>query len=76
MESEEVRAGEEMRKKANFVVMTKSKYMRVICMKCKSDQMLYNKIATVVKCNKCGAVIAEPTGGEARILAKVVEVLS
>jgi small subunit ribosomal protein S27e len=38
--------------------------------------MLYNKIATVVKCNKCGAVLAEPTGGEARILAKIVEVLS
>jgi small subunit ribosomal protein S27e len=60
----------------DFVQMPKSKYMRVICKKCKSDQMLYNKIASVVKCNKCGAVLAEPTGGQARILAKVVEVLS
>jgi len=59
-----------------FFQMTKSKYMRVICRKCKNDQMLYNKVATVVKCNKCGAVLAEPTGGEARIHAKVVEVLS
>lgn len=65
-----------MRKKANFIVMTKSKYMRVICRKCKSDQMLYNKVATVVKCNKCGAVLAEPSGGEALIHGKVVEVLS
>lgn len=65
-----------MRKKVNLVQMTKSKYMRVICRKCKSDQMLYNKVATVVKCNKCGTVLAEPTGGEARIYGKVVEVLS
>ena len=65
-----------MRKKVNFIQLTKSKYMRVICRKCKSDQMLYNKVASVVKCNKCGAVLAEPTGGEARIYAKVVEVLS
>lgn len=74
MESEEVRAGEDMKK--NFIQMPESKYMRVICKKCKSDQMIYNKVASVVKCNKCGAVLAEPTGGEARILAKVVEVLS
>jgi len=60
----------------NLVQMPKSKFMRVICRKCKSDQMLYNKIASVVKCNKCGAVLAEPSGGEARIHAKVVEVLS
>lgn len=72
MESEEIRAGENM----NLVQMPKSKYMRVICKKCKSDQMIYNKVATVVKCNKCGNVLAEPTGGEARILGKVVEVLS
>ena len=65
-----------MRKKANLIQLTKSKYMRVICRKCKNDQMLYSKVATVVKCNKCGVVIAEPTGGEARIYAKVVEVLS
>lgn len=65
-----------MRKKANFVVMTKSKYMRVICRKCKSDQMLYNKVASVVKCNNCGTILAEPSGGEARIHGRVVEVLS
>jgi small subunit ribosomal protein S27e len=59
-----------------FIQMPKSRYLRVICKKCKNDQMLYNKVASVVKCNKCGAVLAEPTGGEARILAKVVEVLS
>jgi small subunit ribosomal protein S27e len=59
----------------NFIQMPKSKYMRVICKKCKSDQMIYNKVATVVKCNKCGEILAEPTGGEASILGKVVEVI-
>ena len=60
----------------NNVEMPKSKYMRVICRKCKNDQMIYSKVATVVKCNKCGAELAFPTGGEAAIEGKIVEVLS
>jgi len=48
----------------------------VMCKKCKHDQIIYNKVATVVKCLKCGEELAVPCGGEAEIKGKVLEVLS
>ena len=60
--------------KKNLVRMPTSKFARVVCKKCKNDQIIFLKAATVVKCTKCGEVIAEPTGGEAVVSAKVLEV--
>ena len=44
-----------------------SKFLKVKCKKCKNEQIVFNKAATVVKCLVCGATLAEPTGGIARI---------
>ncbi len=59
-----------------IVPMPKSKFLLVSCRKCKNKQIIFNKCATVVKCLKCGEILAEPTGGKARILAKIERVLS
>lgn len=56
-----------------MVTLPKSKFMRIVCKKCKNEQIIFSKVATVVKCFKCGEVLAEPSGGEARILGKVLE---
>jgi len=56
--------------------MPESRFLRVLCNKCKNDQVVYSKAATEVKCLKCGEVLAEPTGGEALINGKILEVLS
>ena len=53
--------------------MPKSKFLRVMCKKCRNDQIIYNKAATVVKCLKCGEVLADPIGGQAIIKGKVLE---
>lgn len=53
----------------------KSKFMRVACKKCKNEQFIYNKLASVAKCLKCGEVLAEPTGGEAFVKGKIIESL-
>lgn len=58
------------------VQMPKSKFALVICKKCKNEQVIFNKASTVVKCLKCGEVLAEPTGGEAIIKGKILQVLS
>lgn len=60
----------------DLIRMPKSKFYRVMCKKCKHDQIIYNKVATVVKCLKCGEELAVPCGGEAEIKGKVLEVLS
>ncbi len=56
--------------------MPKSKFVSVACKKCRNEQVIYNKAATVVKCLKCGEELARPTGGEIEIKGKVLEVLS
>jgi len=62
--------------KEDLVKMPKSHFVRVLCKKCKSDQVVYNKIATAVKCLNCGEELAISCGGKAVIMGKVLEVLS
>lgn len=44
-----------------------SAFIRVRCAKCGNEQLLYSNAVNVVKCNVCGEVLAEPSGGRARI---------
>ncbi len=52
-----------------------SRFVKVRCPKCKNEQIIFGKASTVVKCLVCGRVLAQPTGGKARIKARVLEVL-
>jgi len=52
----------------------KSKFLKVACSKCKNEQTIFNKAASNVKCLVCGEILAESTGGKARIRTKVLEV--
>ena len=54
---------------------TKSKFLKVICSKCKNEQVIFNKASSNVKCLVCGSELAGPTGGKAKIKSKVVQVL-
>jgi small subunit ribosomal protein S27e len=58
----------------NLIKMPTSKFYRVMCKKCKQDQVVYNKASTVVRCLNCGEELANPTGGEAYIKGKILEV--
>lgn len=58
------------------VEMPKSKFLRVACRKCKNEQVVFNKASTLIKCMKCEAELAIPTGGEAEIRGKVLQELS
>lgn len=52
-----------------------SKFIKVRCPKCKNEQIIFGKTSTEVKCLVCGKVLAEPTGGKAKIKARILEVL-
>jgi len=56
--------------------MSKSKFLRAVCKKCKNEQIIFSKSAVEVKCLKCGEILVEPTGGEARIKGRVLGTLS
>jgi small subunit ribosomal protein S27e len=48
------------------------KFVKVKCEKCKNEQMVFMRAASVVKCLVCGEILAEPTGGKARLNVKVL----
>ena len=52
-----------------------SKFVKIRCPKCKNEQIMYGKASSEVKCLVCGKDLASPTGGKARIKARVLEVL-
>jgi small subunit ribosomal protein S27e len=52
-----------------------SKFIKVRCPKCKNEQIIFGKSASDVQCLVCGRSLASPTGGKARIKARVLEVL-
>ena len=52
-----------------------SRFVKVRCPKCKNEQIMFGKTSTTINCLVCSKTLAEPTGGKARIRARVLEVL-
>ncbi len=53
-----------------------SKFLKVKCLKCKNEQVIFGKCTSEVKCLICGEILASPSGGKAKIKGKLVEVMS
>jgi len=58
------------------ITQPENQFAKVRCTKCKNEQVIFRKAASIVKCTVCEKELATPTGGNARIKAKVVEVLN
>lgn len=54
----------------------KSRFLRVKCLNCGNQQIIFGCSATDVDCLVCGKILLQSTGGKARILTKILEVLS
>jgi small subunit ribosomal protein S27e len=52
-----------------------SRFLKVKCPDCNSEQVTFNRATVRVNCQVCGATLLEPTGGLARIKGEVVEEL-
>lgn len=52
-----------------------SKFQKIRCPKCKNEQIIFEKATTKVECLVCGNVLAEPTGGKAKVSARILEQL-
>jgi small subunit ribosomal protein S27e len=59
----------------NAIKESTSKFVKVRCPKCKNEQIIFGKTASLVKCLVCGKILAESTGGKGRIKARILEVL-
>ena len=54
---------------------TTSKFAKVVCPKCKNEQIIFGKTSTRVACLVCNKELAEPTGGKSKIKARILEVV-
>ncbi|MBW2989418.1 30S ribosomal protein S27e [Candidatus Woesearchaeota archaeon] len=52
-----------------------SKFIKVRCPKCKNEQIVFGKVTSQVNCLVCSKKIADPTGGKAKVKARILEVL-
>jgi len=56
-------------------MITKSKFIKVRCAKCKNEQTMFGHASTVVMCLVCNKELALPTGGKANVTGRLLEVL-
>ncbi|RLE80852.1 MAG: 30S ribosomal protein S27e [Thermoprotei archaeon] len=56
-----------------LIPQPKSKFVRVRCPECGNEQIIFDHAKISVQCIVCGAVLAEPTGGKARIKATIIK---
>ena len=54
----------------------RSRFLEIVCLNCGSAQKVFGCSTTDVKCHTCQKVIIQATGGKARILTKISNVLT
>lgn len=52
-----------------------SRFLKVKCPDCASEQVTFNRVTVRVNCQVCGATLLEPTGGLATVRGEITEVL-
>ena len=50
----------------------KSMFLRVKCLKCGNEQLLFSNAVNKVTCNVCDETLAEPSGGRAKIKGEIL----
>jgi len=53
----------------------RSSFVRVKCLKCGNEQLVFSHAVNKVNCNVCGVELAEPSGGKVIIKGEIVAVL-
>ena len=52
-----------------------SRFIKVKCIKCKNEQIVFGKPSTKVKCLVCSKILIEIKGGKGTVKARILEVL-
>jgi len=50
----------------------RSNFLRVKCVKCGNEQIVYSHAVNRVNCNVCGTELTEPRGGKAKIKGEIL----
>ncbi len=63
--------------KGEMVQQPESRFIRIKCLECENEQVIFSHASTEIKCMKCQKILARPTGGRARLdpNAREIEIL-
>ena len=65
-----------MRKRKKVIVLKpRSRFLKVRCIDCNAEQVVFNKASMKVNCSICGELLLEPTGGKSRIYGEIIAIL-
>jgi len=53
----------------------RSSFVRVKCLKCGNEQLVFSHAVNKINCNVCGVELAEPSGGKVIIKSEIIAVL-
>ena len=62
-------------RKKQLIPQPRSKFLLVVCPNCGHRQVVFSHATFPVRCLSCGALLVKPTGGKAKILGKIEQVL-
>ena len=58
------------------VIEMKSGFLKVSCRDCGNEMVIFKRASTTIACRVCGATLAQPAGGNAKLVGcTVVEAL-
>lgn len=61
--------------KGELIPKPQSNFIRVKCSKCGNEQVIFDRPSIRPRCSVCDEVLAEPTGGKAKVKSEVTQVL-
>lgn len=61
--------------KGELIPKPESNFVRIKCAKCGNEQVIFDRPSIPPRCSVCEEILAEPTGGKARIKSEIVQVL-
>ncbi len=61
--------------KGELIPKPQSSFIRVKCAKCGNEQIIFDRPSLAPRCSVCNEILAEPTGGKAKMKSGVLQVL-
>ncbi len=61
--------------KGELIPKPQSSFIRVKCAKCGNEQIIFDRPSLAPRCSVCNEILAEPTGGKAKMKSEVLQVL-
>lgn len=64
-----------MPKREELIPRPRSRFVKVKCPDCGNEQEIFGSASIRAQCKVCGATLSEPSGGKAKILGEIIDVL-